>query len=226
MAWSPQPEGLAELVELFRQSTSTDRDVQRRIAQRLDTISQIPDYINYLVLVFMQMTGEDVSTRSVAGLLAKNHLFFNATRVSPDSLAYVQANVLPALSFTDTVLRNVASQIIAVLMQVVKPQNWVDGLATLTQAMDSANLDEVEAALSTFAKISEDMPEALDACEINGVRPLDVLVPKLLAATAHPDTRCRVHALNSLNEFVQIGSPSMAANIDAYVGALLSLIHI
>ena len=46
MAWSPQPEGLAELVELFRQSTSTDRDVQRRIAQRLDTISQIPDYIN------------------------------------------------------------------------------------------------------------------------------------------------------------------------------------
>ena len=222
MAWSPQPEGLAELVELFRQSTSTDRDVQRRIAQRLDTISQIPDYINYLVLVFMQMTGEDVSTRSVAGLLAKNHLFFNATRVSPDSLAYVQANVLPALSFTDTVLRNVASQIIAVLMQVVKPQNWVDGLATLTQAMDSANLDEVEAALSTFAKISEDMPEALDACEINGVRPLDVLVPKLLAATAHPDTRCRVHALNSLNEFVQIGSPSMAANIDAYVGALFA----
>lgn len=31
--WAPQPEGLAELVELFRQSTSTDSEVQRRIAQ-------------------------------------------------------------------------------------------------------------------------------------------------------------------------------------------------
>lgn len=33
MSWSPQPEGLAELVGLFRQSTSTERDVQRQIAQ-------------------------------------------------------------------------------------------------------------------------------------------------------------------------------------------------
>lgn len=31
--WTPQPDGLNELVELFRQSTSTERDVQRRIAQ-------------------------------------------------------------------------------------------------------------------------------------------------------------------------------------------------
>ena len=183
-SWSPQPEGLSELVELFRQSTSTEREVQRRIAHRLDAISQIPDYLNYLVLVFVQMTGEEVSTRSVAGLLAKNHLYFNAPRVSPESLAFVQHMILPALSFTDTVLRNVATQIIAVLMQVVKPVNWIDGLSRLTQAMDSSDLNEAEAALSTFAKISEDMPEELDACEIQGMRPLDVLIPKLLHATA------------------------------------------
>ncbi|WFD32655.1 hypothetical protein MSPP1_003704 [Malassezia sp. CBS 17886] len=218
--WSPQPEGLTELVELFRLSTSTERDVQRRIAERLDTISQIPDYVNYLVFVFMQLTGEEVSTRSVAGLLAKNHLYFNHSRVSRASLAYVQSMVLPALAFSDTVLRNVASQLISVLMQVVKPEHWVEALAALTQAMDSAHADEVEAALSTFAKISEDMPEELDACYINGVRPLDVLIPKLLAATAHADTRIRVHALNSLNQYIQIGSQSMNANVDAYVQAL------
>ena len=219
-SWSPQPEGLSELVELFRQSTSTEREVQRRIAHRLDAISQIPDYLNYLVLVFVQMTGEEVSTRSVAGLLAKNHLYFNAPRVSPESLAFVQHMILPALSFSDTVLRNVATQIIAVLMQVVKPVNWIDGLSTLTQAMDSSDLNEAEAALSTFAKISEDMPEELDACEIQGMRPLDVLIPKLLHATAHADARIRVHALNSLNQFIQIGSPSMSANMDAYVAVL------
>ncbi|KAI3617681.1 hypothetical protein CBS9595_003590 [Malassezia furfur] len=219
-SWNPQPEGLAELVELFRQSTSTERDVQRRIAERLDAISQIPDYVNYLVLVFVQMTQEEVSTRSVAGLLAKNHLYFNYQRVSPESLEYVKGMVLPALSFSDTVLRNVATQLVSVIIQVVKPANWVEALSVLTQAMDSSNVDEAEAALSTLAKISEDMPEQLDACEINGVRPLDVLIPKLLQATAHNDTRIRVHALNALNQYIQIGSPSMNANVDAYVAAL------
>ncbi|WFD03877.1 hypothetical protein MOBT1_002573 [Malassezia obtusa] len=218
--WNPQPEGLAELVELFRQSTSTERDVQRRIAQRLDAISQIPDYVNYLVLVFVQMPQEDVSTRSVAGLLAKNHLYFNYQRVSPESLEYVKSLVLPALAFPDTVLRNVASQLVSVLVQVVKPANWIGALETLTNMMDSASTDEAEAALSTLAKISEDIPEQLDACEINGVRPLDVLIPKLLHATAHSDTRIRVHALNALNQYIQIGSPSMSANVDAYVAAL------
>ena len=219
-SWNPQPEGLAELVELFRQSTSTERDVQRRIAHRLDAISQIPDYLNYVVLVFVQMTGEEVSTRSVAGLLAKNHLYFNSQRVSPESLEYVKQQILPALGFSDTVLRNVASQIVAVLMQVVKPAQWVDGLSLLMQSMESPNVDEAEAALSTLSKISEDMPEDMDACEIHGVRPLDVLIPKLLQATRHSDTRIRVHALNSLNQYIQIGSPSMSANIDAYIAAL------
>lgn len=190
------------------------------IFQRLDAISQIPDYLNYLVLVFVQMTNEEMSTRSVAGLLAKNHLYFNAPRISPESLEFVKHMILPALTFRDTVLRNVASQIVAVLMQVVKPAHWIDGLSALTQAMDSSLADEAEAALSTFAKISEDMPEELDACEIQGVRPLDVLIPKLLQATAHDDTRIRVHALNSLNQYIQIGSPSMSANLDAYVAVL------
>ena len=166
-SWSPQPEGIAELVELFRQSTSTEREVQRRIAHRLDAISQIPDYLNYLVLVFVQMTNEEISTRSVAGLLAKNHLYFNSQRVSPESLEFVKHMILPALSFSDTVLRNVASQIVAVLMQVLKPANWIEGLSSLTQAMDSSHTEEAEAALSTFAKISEDMPEELDACAVS-----------------------------------------------------------
>ncbi|PKI85533.1 hypothetical protein MVES_000217 [Malassezia vespertilionis] len=182
--------------------------------------SQIPDYVNYLTLVFMQMNGEQVSTRSVAGLLAKNYLYFNRQQVSPASLEYVKQMILPALALPDTVLRNVATQLISVMMQVCLPQNWVDGLAALTQAMDSANPDESEAALSALAKISEDIPEALDACEINGVRPLDVLIPKLIQVSSHADARVRVHALNSLNQYIQIGSQSMSQNVDAYVASL------
>ncbi|WFD34898.1 hypothetical protein MCUN1_001743 [Malassezia cuniculi] len=222
MSWSPQPEGLAELVGLFRQSTSTERDVQRQIAQRLDSISTIPDYVNYLIYVFLQMTDESVSTRSVAGLLAKNHIYFNHARIAPEIIQHVETAILPALALPDTVLRSVASQIIAVLMQVVKPQNWVEGLSALTAAMDSSNGDEVECALSTLAKLSEDMPEDLESTEIQGVRPLDVLVPKLLAATQSNDSRVRVHALNALSQFIQIGSVSMAANIDDFVAALFS----
>lgn len=190
--------------------------------QRLDSISLIPDYVNYLIFVFLQMPDESVSTRSVAGLLAKNYIYFNHTRVSPETLEHVKSAILPSLGLPDTVLRSVASQIISVLMQVSKPQNWVEGLSVLTAAMDSSNGDEVECSLSTLAKISEDMPEDLEATEIHGVRPLDVLVPKLLVATQSSDSRVRVHALNALSQFIQIGSLSMAANIDGFVAALFS----
>lgn len=190
--------------------------------ERLDSISTIPDYVNYLLYVFLQMPDESVSTRSVAGLLAKNHIFFNHARIAPEFISYAEAAILSALGLPDTVLRSVASQIIAVIMQVVKPQNWVEGLSALTAAMDSSNGDEVECALSTLAKISEDMPEDLEATEIQGMRPMDVLVPKLLAATQSGDSRVRVHALNSLSQFIQIGSVSMSANIDGFVTALFA----
>lgn len=77
-----------------------------------------------------------------------------------------------------------------------------------------------QGAFNTFAKICEDIPRALEACEANGTRPLELLTVKFLEATAHPDKRIRIHALNCLNQFIQLGTAPLQNHMDAFMAAL------
>jgi transportin-1 len=60
----------------------------------------------------------------------------------------------------------------------------------------------------------------MEDCEINGMRPLQILVPKFLEATQHPDPRIRCHALNCLNQFVQTSSAALHDHMDTFIQAL------
>lgn len=238
-SWQPREDGLIELVQLFRESQSMDTEVQHKIAdvstslyhamaigthslfpQRLDHLGKIPDYPNYLAYILTQLTSEEVTVRSVSGLILKNHLSQNSSQIPQESLEYVKAVIIPALSLPEDILRRTATQVIAMLMAVVQPANWLEGLSKLMQYMDSTNLDEAEGAYSAFAKICEDIPRSLEACEVNGTRPLELLIPKFLEATQHPDERIRIHALNCLNQFISLGTSPLQAHIDTFIAAL------
>lgn len=78
----------------------------------------------------------------------------------------------------------------------------------------------LQGSYSTFAKMCEDMPRDLDACEINGMKVLDILVPKFIEGSDHPEARIRVHALNCLNQFITLGSSSLQNHLDAYIACL------
>ncbi|GAC74411.1 nuclear transport receptor Karyopherin-beta2/Transportin [Moesziomyces antarcticus T-34] len=218
--WQPSQDGLAELVQLFRDSQSPQMDVQERIAQRLDAVSQIPDYANYCVFTLTSLTTEDLATRSVAGLILKNHILFHHDLISPESFEYVKQAIIPALSLPEDMLRRTATQVVSMLMTILTPQGWPEGLSKLGELMGSQNTDEAEGAFSSLAKICEDIPRELELCEINGVKPIDILIPNFINATQHADSRLRMHALNCLNQFVQIGSTALQAHIDAFLAAL------
>ncbi|KAJ1019579.1 hypothetical protein NDA18_006057 [Ustilago nuda] len=218
--WQPSQEGLTELVQLFRDSQSPQMDVQERIAQRLDTVGQIPDYANYCVFTLTSLTTEDLATRSVAGLILKNHILFHNDLISPESFEYVKQAIIPALSLPEDMLRRTATQVVSMLMTILTPQGWPEGLSKLGELMASQNIDEAEGAFSSLAKICEDIPRELELCELNGVKPIDILIPKFIQATQHNDPRLRMHALNCLNQFVQIGSAALQNHIDTFLAAL------
>lgn len=183
-------------------------------------MSQIPDYANYCVLVLTALNNEELTTRSVAGLILKNHIFYHNDRISPESYEYVKQAIIPALSLPQDLLRRTATQVVSMLMTILTPQGWPQGLSTLGELMASSNIDQAEGAFSSLAKICEDIPRELEQCEINGVKPIDILIPKFIEATQHPDARVRMHALNCLNQFVQIGSLALQNHIDAFLAAL------
>lgn len=66
----------------------------------------------------------------------------------------------------------------------------------------------------------EDMPRELDECEINGMKVLDILIPKFIEGTDHSEARIRVHALNCLNQFITLGSSALQNHFDAFIAAL------
>lgn len=112
--------------------------------QRLDSLSQIPDYANYLVFTLTQLTSEEVSVRSVAGLILKNHLYYNRDRIPPASLEYIKAAIMPALSYQEDLLRRTATQVVAMLMAIQGPANWPEGLEKLVGMMTSQDINEAE----------------------------------------------------------------------------------
>lgn len=112
--------------------------------QRLDTLSQIPDYANYLVFTLTQVTSEDLAIRSVAGLILKNHLHYNHGRIPPESIEYVKCSILNALSFEEDLLRRTATQVVSMLMGILGPANWQDGLERLITLSASESLTEAE----------------------------------------------------------------------------------
>ena len=110
------------------------------------------DYSNYLVYILTQVSTQDVPTRSIAGLLLKNHIRvqFQKTPMNEQldtlraSLAYVQAAIMPALSFEEAMLRRTATQVVAMIMSIVGPEHWPTGMETLTMLIGSQNPNEAE----------------------------------------------------------------------------------
>lgn len=90
------------------------------------------------------MHSEETTVRSVSGLILKNHLSQMGDQIPLDSLSYVKSVMIPALGLQQDILRRTATQVIAMMMTILQPANWLDGLSSLMQLIESSNIDEVE----------------------------------------------------------------------------------
>ncbi|KAK0565515.1 hypothetical protein OC861_003738 [Tilletia horrida] len=217
MATWDEADALQEITSLLKESVNPSDD-QDRVVQRLNELQVTPRYVSYLVYIFTSLTQEDIQIRTVAGLLLKST--FEHVTIDQEELTYVKNHMLPALSYPEVELRRTASLVVAMILVYYKPENWPEGLSKLIELTQSTNYDEAEAAFNTFAKACEDASAEMDAAEVNNVRLIEVLIPKLLDATQHPDARIRAHAILCLNEFVTQGSQTLVANLDTFLTAL------
>lgn len=94
------------------------------------------------------MHSEETTVRSVSGLILKNHLAQMGETIPPESIEYVKGIIIGALSLQQDVLRRTATQVIAMMMAILQPSNWLDGLSRLMQLLDSTNIDEAEVSAS------------------------------------------------------------------------------
>lgn len=74
MNWQPEAQGLAQILQLLRESQSPDTTIQRSVQKRLEELNRFPDFNSYLIYVLTQMPQENEATRSLAGLILKNNV--------------------------------------------------------------------------------------------------------------------------------------------------------
>ncbi|KAF8340986.1 ARM repeat-containing protein [Amanita rubescens] len=216
--WSPQPAGLHEIVQTIHDSTDMTVVVQRTITQKLNQFTRAPEYIAYLAYILSQMTQEEERIRTIAGYLLKNNARL-AISAPPEVVEYVKVAVLQAFNDPSIMVRNAAGQDVVAFLGVLEPRNWPECLQQLVNTLDSTDLDRQEAAFNVLEKACEDYPRKLDV-EINGIRPLDYMIPKFLSLSEHPSAKIRSHAVACLSFFVPANCQSLLVHIDNFIACL------
>jgi transportin-1 len=164
--WTPQPQGLEEILRTIHESTDMNIAVQRSItqassppcfsllnprgsslsalaSQKLNSFTRIPEYIAYLAYILSAMTDQEDRIRTIAGYLLKNNsrLILQAPVEVAD---YVKSAVLKAFNDSSIMIRNAASQDIVSFLGVLEPRNWPECLQQLVNALDASDLDRQE----------------------------------------------------------------------------------
>ncbi|EGG09439.1 uncharacterized protein MELLADRAFT_52011 [Melampsora larici-populina 98AG31] len=215
--WVPQPDGLSQLITCLRNSESADSQIQKTVTKQLDSFNEIPDYNSYLAYILCQLPDEHPRPRSVAGLILKNNL-----RRIP--YKYVKSVILTSNLLSDPVpmLRGTAGTVISTIVMQFGPEAWPQAIQSLIELTEADEPLGKDGAFSTLSKICEDVPRKLEKMQINGIRVLDIMVPRFINhLKTSTDSKIRAYALICLNPFIQTGGDgSLTDNLTSYVEAL------
>lgn len=156
----------------------------------------------------------------------KNTVKISYRNLSENRQAYVRASALSCLEDPDPKIRGFAGTIITEIIQRGGILGWPELLPELLSLASNERGDispaAQEGAMGALAKVCEDNKKLLDK-EYQGRRPLDVIVPRLLAITASPIAKVRALALASINSFIPQEPQAITVSIDQLLARLFQL---
>lgn len=75
--------------------------------------------------------------------------------------------------------------------------------------------------MDTLRKVCEDAARDLDQ-EMEGVRPLNYMIPKLISFFHNPDPKLRIQAIAATSQFVMLGTQALLVNMETYLAGLFA----
>lgn len=194
-----------------------------------------PDINNYLVYLFssseppsgLQCSTQDYHlVRSAAAIMLKNNVKTGFKQIPADSLTLVKMAVPLGLQDKNSQIRNYAGNIATELIRRGGLLSWPELIPELLKILDNEtgqfSNEAQEGAIAALAKICEDNTKMLER-EVNGQRPLNFILPKLIQATKSPLPRVRAQALTAINVFTPRKSQAMLNSIDDLLQHLFTL---
>ncbi|KAG2202751.1 hypothetical protein INT47_004775 [Mucor saturninus] len=219
--WQPQQQGLRELVVLLRDAANPYNKEQSLINIRLQSFHTFPDYNAYLVYILVQMKEEAMDTRMIAGLQLKNSIKDHFNTIPLNVLEYVKQSCIQLLFQPDlSPINKTVSAVIAAIIGRGQVHNWPQVLMILIEKLTDTQTPLVlEISLDTLVMICEDVAPELDS-EIEGIRPLGLMIPHLLSLYSNTDPRLRSQAINATSQFVLLKSVSFTEHLQHILTAV------
>ena len=142
--WQPNEATLGQILTVLRDSQCPDSLVQRSVQQRLEELNRFPDFTRYLLFVLTDLNIANEASRSLAGIVLKNHVR-NWYLSYPDDLKqYVKQTSLKAIGDPSRLIRATIGMIITAIAQKGDLSTWPELLPTLCTLIDSQNINTAE----------------------------------------------------------------------------------
>lgn len=194
-----------------------------------------PDFNNYLAYIFSSSTPPQGAqcnemeynlARSSAGIMLKNNVRSEWKSIPEDSLRIIKVAVPMVLQDKSVQMRNFAGNIATEIIRKAGLLGWPELLPQLLDLISNTSgqtsNEAQEGAISALVKICEDNFKLLMR-EVNGQRPLNYVLPQLIAATKSPLPKVRVGALTAINVFTSRESQALLNSIDELLQHLFVL---
>ncbi|XXH00457.1 hypothetical protein Hte_006802 [Hypoxylon texense] len=236
MAWQPSQESLNTLAACLKDSLSGfDKAAQKQAEIMLTQAKTSPDINNYLVYLFssetpptgLQCTAQDYFlVRSAAAIMLKNNIKTGSRQIPEGSLAFIKMAIPLGLQDKNAQIRNYSGNIATEMIRRGGIMSWPELLPELLKMIGNEtgqiSNEAQEGAMAAMAKICEDNYKMLER-ELNGERPLNFILPKLIQATKSSLPKVRAQALTAINVFTPRKSQAMLNSVDDLLQALFSL---
>lgn len=194
-----------------------------------------PDINNYLIYLLssqeppsgLQCSAQDYFlVRSAAAIMLKNNIKTNSKPLPESSLTLIKMGIPMCLQDKNAQIRNYAGNITTELIRKGGIMTWPELLPELLKMIGNEtgqySNEAQEGAMAAMSKICEDNTKMLER-EVQGQRPLNFILPKLIQATKSPLPKVRAHALTAINVFTPRKSQAMLNSIDDLLQHLFGL---
>ncbi|KAI5867177.1 armadillo-type protein [Durotheca rogersii] len=236
MAWQPSPESLSTLAACLKDSLSGfDVAAQKHAENMLTQAKASPDINNYLIYLFssqeppagLQCSVQDYFlVRSAAAIMLKNNIKTGSRQIAANSLDLIKMAIPLGLQDKNSQMRNYAGNIATEMIRRGGIMSWPELLPELLKMIGNetgqVSNEGQEGAMAAMAKICEDNTKMLER-ELNGERPLNFILPKLIQATKSPLPKVRSQALTAINVFAARKSQAMLNSVDDLLQHLFTL---
>jgi len=221
MSWQPNSSGLAQIIQLLKESQSPDTETQRQVQEKLEELNKFPDFNNYLIYVLTKLTDQDDATRSLAGLILKNNVRQQYSDFPPSVGEFIQMECLKSVGDPSALIRATVGILITTIAAKIRLPTWKDLLPTLCNYLDSNDYHTCEGAFGALQKVCEDCADQLESPEMQ--QSLSVMIPKFLQFFKHSTAKIRSHAISCVNQFIISRTQVLMNHIDDFIQGLFSL---